>query len=71
VLAAIVFLIARNSGDDGDEPGIDVVDDAGPGGTDSIGLDGVDAGGADDDGGVTGSRGSGSARARPTVSSCS
>lgn len=56
VLAGIVFLIARNAGDDSDDAGIDVVDDAATGDDDSVGLDGQDAGEGDvDDGDITGS----------------
>lgn len=53
LLGAAAFLIARNVGDAGDEPGVDVVDDAAAPGQDPPGLDpnrndGADAGGAPD-----------------------
>lgn len=50
ILAGIVFLIARNVGDDGDDPGVDVVDDAGSGDENSVGPAGT-AAGADQDAG--------------------
>lgn len=44
LIAGGAFLISRNAGDDGDEQGLDVVDDGGAAATDSAGLDGQDAG---------------------------
>lgn len=53
LLGATAFLIARNVGDAGDDPGVDVVDDPAAAGQDPPGLDanrddGADAGGAPD-----------------------
>lgn len=53
LLGAAAFLIARNVGDAGDEPGVDVVDDEAAPGQDPPGLDanrddGADSGGAPD-----------------------
>lgn len=53
VLGATAFLIARNVGDAGDDPGVDVVDDPAAAGQDPPGLDanvddGADSGGAPD-----------------------